>query len=176
MESRKEKSGKRERRFNDAEKCELVDITCNEKTTNADGDQDEPVLVKLRSKTISNKEKTSLYRSVAEQLAGRGYESRNPKGIKRMWNLLFSDYIQAKDVLKTKSEVKALKTSPWVNTIAEGIKRCEIEAGLEDLVLDSTDFHIVTTGYVFHCCLQRTNVSVRISFRFLYYFGFISFQ
>lgn len=49
-----------------------------------------------------------------------------------MWNLLFSDYIRAKDVLKTKSGVKALKTSPWVNTIAEGMKRCEIEA---DLVL-----------------------------------------
>ena len=59
-------------------------------------------MVKLRSKTVSNKEKTSLYRSVAEQLAGRGYEIRNSKGIKRMWNLLFSDYIRAKDVLKTK--------------------------------------------------------------------------
>ena len=57
MEARKEKSGKRERRFNDAEKCDLVDIPCNEETTNADGDQDEPVLVKLRLKTIFNKEK-----------------------------------------------------------------------------------------------------------------------
>ena len=85
---------------------------------------------------------------------------RNPKGIKRMWNLLFSDYIRAKDVLKTKSRVKALKTAPWVNTIAEGMKRCEIEADLDDMVLDSTDFNIVTTGYVFHCCFQRTNVSV----------------
>ena len=162
MAARKEKSGKRERRFNDAEKCDLVDIICNEETTNADGDQDEPVLVKLRSKTVSNKEKTSPYRSVAEQLAGRarGYEIRNPKGIKRMWNLLFSDYIRAKDVLKTKSRVKALKTSPWVNTIAEGMKRCEIEADLDEMVLDSTDFNIVTTGYVFHCCLQRPNVSV----------------
>lgn len=141
----------------------MVDIICNEETTNADGDQDEPVLVKLRSKTISNKEKISLYRSVAEQLEGRGYEIRNPKGIKRMWKLLFSDYIRAKDVLKTKSGVKALKTSPWVNTIAEGIKRCEIEADLDDMVLDSTDFNIVTTGYVFHC-LQRTNGSVRNSF------------
>ena len=86
MAARKEKSGKRERRFNDAEKCDLVDITCNEETTNADGDQDEPVLVKHRSKTISNKEKTFLYRSVAE------YEIRNPKAIKRMWNLSFNDY------------------------------------------------------------------------------------
>ena len=60
----------RKRQFSDAEKCDLVNIICNEETTNADGDQDEPVLVKLRSKTISNKEKTSLYRSVAEQLAG----------------------------------------------------------------------------------------------------------
>ena len=85
---------KRERR-----KTDLVDITCNEETINADADQDEPDLVKLGSKTISNKEKTSLYRSVAERLAGRGYEIRNPKGIKRMWNLLFSDYMQSKDVL-----------------------------------------------------------------------------
>ena len=77
-----------------------------------------------------------------------------------MWNLLFSDYIWAKDVLKTESGVKALKTSPWVNTIAEGTKRCEIEADLHEMVLDSTDFNIVTTGYVFHCCLQRTSVSV----------------
>ena len=84
---------KRERR-----KTDLVDITCNE-TINADGDQDEPDLVKQRSKTISNKEKTSLYRSVAERLAGRGYEIRYPKGIKRMWNLLFSDYMRSKDVL-----------------------------------------------------------------------------
>ena len=99
MAARKENAGKRERRFNDAEKCDLVDIICNEETTNADGDQDEPVLVKLRSKTVSNKEKTSLYRSVAEQLAGRGYEIRNPKGIKRMWNLLFSDYMRSKGVL-----------------------------------------------------------------------------
>ena len=106
---------KRERQFNDAEKCDLVDIICNEETTNANGDQDEPVWVKLRSKTISNKEKASLYRSVAERLAGRGYEMRNPKGIKRMWNLLFGDYRRAKDVLKTKSGVKTLKTSPWAD-------------------------------------------------------------
>ena len=35
MAARKEKSGKRERRFNDAEKCDLVDIVCNEETKNA---------------------------------------------------------------------------------------------------------------------------------------------
>ena len=46
----------------------------------------------------------------------------NPKGIKRMWNLSFSDYIRAKDVLKAKSGVKTLKTSPWVNTIARRSK------------------------------------------------------
>ena len=113
---------KRERQFNDAEKRDLVDIICNKETTNADGDQDDPVLVKLRSKTISNKEKTSLYRSVAERLSGRGYEIRNPKGIKRMWNLLFNDYMRAKDVLKKKSGVRTLKTSPWVNTIARRSK------------------------------------------------------
>ena len=38
MAARKEKSGKRDRRFNDAEKCDLVDIICDEETTNADGD------------------------------------------------------------------------------------------------------------------------------------------
>ena len=48
MAARKKKSGKRERRINDAEKCDLVDIICDEVTTNADGDQDEPVLVKRR--------------------------------------------------------------------------------------------------------------------------------
>ena len=100
----------------------MVDITCDEETINADVDQDEPDLVKRRSKTISNKEKTSLYRSVAERLAGRGYEIRNPKGITRMWNLLFSDYMQAKDVLTTKSGVKTRKTSSWVNTIARRSK------------------------------------------------------
>lgn len=108
---------KRERR-----KIDLLDIICKEETTIAEGDQDEPDLVKLRTKTISNKEKTSLYRSVAERLAGRGYEIRNPKGITRMWNLLFSDYMQAKDVLTTKSGVKTLKTSSWVNTIARRSK------------------------------------------------------
>ena len=38
MAARKEKSGKKERRFNDAVKCDLVDIMCDEETTNADGD------------------------------------------------------------------------------------------------------------------------------------------
>ena len=47
MAARKKKSRKRER-INDAEKCDLVDIICNEVTTNADGDQDEPVLIKGR--------------------------------------------------------------------------------------------------------------------------------
>ena len=75
---------RQERRKAAKENADLVDIICNEKTTSADGDQDEPVLVKLRSKTISNKEETSLYQSVAEQLAARGYEIRNPKGIKHM--------------------------------------------------------------------------------------------
>ena len=71
-----------EKEFNDAEKCGLVDIICNEETTNADGNQDEPVLVKLRSKTISNKEKTSLYRSVAREriiMKCRSKSSRQPK-------------------------------------------------------------------------------------------------
>ena len=36
MAARKEKSGKREPRFNDPEKCDLVDIICNEETTNAE--------------------------------------------------------------------------------------------------------------------------------------------
>ena len=106
------KEEKRQKRtpigFNDAEKCDLVDTICNEETTNADGDQDEPVLVKLRSKTISNKEKTSHYRSVAEQLAGRGCQIRNLQEIKRMWSLLLSDYIRVTDELKTRSEVKVV--------------------------------------------------------------------
>ena len=88
--------------------AQLKTALCNEETTNADWEQDEPVLVKLRSKTISSKEKTSHYRSVAEQLAGRGYQIRNLKGIKRMWSLLLSDYKRVTDELKTRSEVKVV--------------------------------------------------------------------
>ena len=69
MAARKEKSGKRERRFNDAEKCDLVDIICNEETTNEDGDQDEPVLVELRSKTISNKKKSKSSRQLKQKFS-----------------------------------------------------------------------------------------------------------
>ena len=66
---------KRERR-----KTDLVDITCNEETINADEDQDEPDLVKLRSKTISNKEKTSLYQ-LPNDLQGEDMKSGIPKGL-----------------------------------------------------------------------------------------------
>ena len=72
MAARKEKSGKRERRFNDEEKCDLVDIICNEETTNADGDQHEPVLVKLRSKTY-------LTGKAADTIARRSKSSRRLK-------------------------------------------------------------------------------------------------
>ena len=91
-------------------------------------------------------------------------------GIPNGLNACVTYYSMTIYVLQTKSRVKALKTSPWVNTIAEGMKRCEIKADLDGMVLDSPDFNIVTTGYVFHCCLQQINISVRISFRFLYYY------
>lgn len=68
-----------------------------------------------------------------------------------MWKLLFSDYIWVKDVLKMKFGVKVFKMFFWVNIIVEGIKRCEIEVDLDDMVFDSIDFNIVIIGYVFYC-------------------------
>ena len=44
-----------------------------------------------------------------------------------MWNLLYAQYLKAKDIMKMKSGVTATKSSPWVLTIADAMKRCEIE-------------------------------------------------
>ena len=125
----------RERRITDGEKCDIADIICNE----TDGDTGEEILIKLRSKTISNKEKAVLYNIVSERLFKRGYGQRKLKSVKRIWNILFGEYIKAKEILKTKWGVKALKRSPWVFRIAEGIKKCNIETDLDDMVLDSQD-------------------------------------
>ena len=84
MAARKEKSGKRGRRLNDAEKCDLVDRICKEETTNADGDPDGPDLVKRRSKTVCIKEETSLNRSLScrlNNLQGEDMKSGIPKGL-----------------------------------------------------------------------------------------------
>ena len=130
----------RERRITNREKCDIVDIICND----TDRDTEEDLLVKLRSKTISNKEKAALYKIVSDRLVERGYGPRNSKSVKRIWNILFCDYIRAKEVLRTKSGVKAMKNSPWVTTIAEGIKRCNIETDLDEMVMDSQDLSNVT--------------------------------
>ena len=100
------------------------------------------MIVKLRSKSIANKEKAASYKHVSEELVQRGYKARTQKGIRRMWNLLYGEYLKAKEVLKTKSGLKAMKNSPWVTTIADAMKRCEIEADLDDVVLDSQDLNI----------------------------------
>lgn len=81
MAARKEKSGKRERRFNDAEKCDLVDIICNEETTNADGDQDEPVLVKLGQKPYLTRRKHPFIDQLLTNLQGEDMKSGIPKGL-----------------------------------------------------------------------------------------------
>ena len=65
------------------------------------------MIVKLQSKSIVNKEKAALYKRVSEELVARGYNARTQKGIKRMWNLLYSEYLRAKDIIKTKSGVKS---------------------------------------------------------------------
>ena len=61
---------------------------------------------------------------------------------------MFSDYIKVKNILLTKSGVKAMKNSQWVITIADGIKRCNIETNLDDMVLDSKDLANVTVRFV----------------------------
>ena len=135
----------RAKRVTNAEKCDIADIICNDTLSS---DTEEVILVKLRSKAISNKEKAALYKIVCDRLIQRGYDSRNNKSVKRLWNILFSDYIKAKDILLTKSGVKAMKNTPWVITIADGIKRCNIETDLDDMVLDSQDLANVTVRLV----------------------------
>ena len=50
----------RERRFTDSEKKDIVDdIICNEEMVSADGLEEELIIVKLRPKAISNKDKLS---------------------------------------------------------------------------------------------------------------------
>ena len=73
-----------------------------------------------------------------------GYQDQSPKGIKRMWNLLFSGHLKAKVVMETKSGVTAFKNSPCVTTIADAMKTCEIEANLDEMVLESHDPNILS--------------------------------
>ena len=113
----------------------MAEIICNK----TDGDTGEEILIKLKWKTISNKEKTAVYNVFSERLVKRGYGQRKSKSVTRIWNILCGKYIKAKEILKTKSGVKALKNSPWVLHIAEEIKKCNIETDLDDMVLDSKD-------------------------------------
>ena len=66
------KKNTRESRFSNPEKQDIADIICNEEPVNAE----EPILVKLRSKCLSNKFKTALYKIVCDQPVERGYEAR----------------------------------------------------------------------------------------------------
>lgn len=89
----------RESKFTISEKRDLVDIICNEDQMNGEGEPEEPMIVKLRSKSIANKEKAALYKRVSEELVERGYKARSQKGIKRMWNLLILFQAKAKELL-----------------------------------------------------------------------------
>ena len=57
--------------------------------------------------------------------------------------LAFSEYLKAKDVMETKSGVTAFKNSPWVMAIADAMNRCEIEANLVEMVIESQDLNIL---------------------------------
>ena len=46
--------------------------------------------------------------------------------------------------METKSGVTAFKNSLWVITIADAMKRCEIEANLDEMVLESQDLNILS--------------------------------
>ena len=46
--------------------------------------------------------------------------------------------------MEIKSGVTAFKNSPCVTTIADAMKRCEIEANLNDRVLESQDLNILS--------------------------------
>lgn len=46
--------------------------------------------------------------------------------------------------METKSGVTAFKNSPWVTTIADAMKRCEIKANLDEMVLESQDLNILS--------------------------------
>jgi len=59
----------------------LVDITCNKETTNADGDQDEPDLVKLRSKPYLTRRKDPFIDQLPNDLQGEDMKSGTPKGL-----------------------------------------------------------------------------------------------
>ena len=46
--------------------------------------------------------------------------------------------------METKSGVTAFENSRWVTTIADATKRCEIEANLDEMVLESQDLNILS--------------------------------
>ena len=46
--------------------------------------------------------------------------------------------------METKSGVTAFKNSLWATTIADAMKRCEIEANLDEMVLESQDLNILS--------------------------------
>lgn len=61
-----------------------------------------------------------------------------------MWNLLFSEYLKAKDCNGNQIRSDSIHNSRWVTTIADAMKRCEIEANLDGMVLESQDLNILS--------------------------------
>lgn len=61
-----------------------------------------------------------------------------------MWNLLFSEYLKAKDCNGNQIRSDSIDNSRWVTTIADAMKRCEIEATLDGMVLESQDLNILS--------------------------------
>ena len=85
------------------EKLDLADIVCTGKETTDDEANDslysEVFIVTLRPKTVPNKLKKEIYGKIAKRLCQRGYQRRDEKSVKRMWNLMFSDYQESISIL-----------------------------------------------------------------------------
>lgn len=60
-----------------------------------------------------------------------------------MWNLLFSECLKAKDCNGNQIRSDSIHNSRWVTTIADAMKRCEIEANLDGMK-ESQDLNILS--------------------------------
>lgn len=61
--------------------------------------------------------------------------------------------------METKSGVTAFKNSLWATTIADAMKRCEIEANLDEMVLESQDLNILSRYNILKNFCWREEVS-----------------
>ncbi|CAH3192149.1 unnamed protein product [Porites evermanni] len=59
--------------------------------------------------------------------------------------------------METKSGVTAFKNSLWVITIADAMKRCEIEANLDEMVLESQDLNILSRYNILKNFVEERN-------------------